>query len=118
MPEETLLHTALEHGDPTAWRETLKLSRGSERGVAPGAAVAYGARLIGRVTRAGPWGSDASLLGAMADGCLLVVRLRSTPRHYVEQTHNMLESLGANVLGTCLTGAAQLDTSKGYSRSR
>ncbi len=58
--------------------------------------------------------SDASLLGAMADGILLVVRLGSTPRHFVEQTHNTLESLGGNVLGTCLTGAHELDTSKGY----
>jgi capsular exopolysaccharide synthesis family protein len=58
--------------------------------------------------------SDASLLGAMADGILLVVRLGSTPRHYVEQTHNSLESLGGNVLGTCLTGAHLADTSKGY----
>jgi succinoglycan biosynthesis transport protein ExoP len=49
--------------------------------------------------------SDASLLGAIADGIVLVVRLNSTPRHYVEQTHNLLETLGGNVLGTCLTGA-------------
>ncbi len=56
--------------------------------------------------------SDASLLGAMADGILLVVRLGSTPRHYVEQTYNSLEALGGNVLGTCLTGAHEEDTSK------
>lgn len=56
--------------------------------------------------------SDASLLGAMADGILLVVKLGSTPRHYVEQTHNTLESLGGNVLGTCLTGAHEVDTSQ------
>lgn len=47
--------------------------------------------------------SDASLLGAVADGIILVVRLGTTPRHYVEQTHQLLESLGGNVLGTCLT---------------
>ena len=58
--------------------------------------------------------SDASLLGASADGILLVVRLGSTPRHFVEQTHNMLESLGGNVLGTCLTGASVEDTSERY----
>lgn len=61
--------------------------------------------------------SDASLLGAMADGILLVVRLGETPRYYVEQTHNTLEALGGNVLGTCLTGAALKDTSAGYGRS-
>lgn len=58
--------------------------------------------------------SDASLLGASADGILLVVRLGSTPRHFVEQTHNTLESLGGNVLGTCLTGASVEDTSTRY----
>lgn len=55
--------------------------------------------------------SDASLLGAIADGIILVVRLGSTPRHYVEQTHNMLETMGGNVLGSCLTGATAIDTS-------
>jgi len=54
--------------------------------------------------------SDASLLGAMADGILMVVRLGSTPRQFVQQTINMLESLGGNVLGTCLTGAEEPDT--------
>lgn len=54
--------------------------------------------------------SDASLLGAMADGILLVVRLASTPKHFVESTHRMLETLGGNVLGTCLTNASLQDT--------
>jgi capsular exopolysaccharide synthesis family protein len=60
--------------------------------------------------------SDASLLGAMADGIVLVVRLGETPRHLVEQTHNTLEALGGNVLGTCLTGGSIRDTSSGYAR--
>ena len=60
--------------------------------------------------------SDASLLGAMVDGVLLVVRLGETPRHYVEQTYNQLEALGGNILGTCLTGAKLTDTSANYSR--
>jgi len=58
--------------------------------------------------------SDASLLGSQTDGILLVVRLGSTPRHMVEQTHNMLESLGGNVLGTCLTGASIEGSSERY----
>ena len=58
--------------------------------------------------------SDASMLGAMADGILLVVRLGYTPRHFVEQTHNMLENLGGNVLGCCLTGASAEDTASHY----
>ena len=60
--------------------------------------------------------SDASLLGAIADGILLVVRLNSTPRHYVEQTHNVLETLGGNVLGTCLTGARRDDRASEYAK--
>lgn len=58
--------------------------------------------------------SDASLLGSLADGILLVVRLGVTPRAYVEQTYNTLEAMGGNVLGTCLTGARIEDTSKHY----
>jgi len=58
--------------------------------------------------------SDASLLGAIADGILVVVRLSDTPRHHVEQTINTLESLGGNVLGTCLTGAAVPNTAENY----
>lgn len=54
--------------------------------------------------------SDASLLGAMVDGILVVVRVRSTPRHYVEQACLTLETMGGNVLGTCLTGANIPDT--------
>ncbi len=57
--------------------------------------------------------SDASLLGAIADGVVLVVRQNSTPRQYVEQSYNLLESLGANVLGTLLTGAHLADTARG-----
>ncbi|MFT4539271.1 MAG: capsular exopolysaccharide synthesis family protein [Planctomycetota bacterium] len=60
--------------------------------------------------------SDASLIGAMVDGVLLVVRLGETPRHYVEQTYNQIEALGGNILGTCLTGAKLADTSANYSR--
>lgn len=48
--------------------------------------------------------SDATLLGALADGVVLVVKLSTTPRQYVEQAHNLLENLGSNVLGTCVTG--------------
>jgi capsular exopolysaccharide synthesis family protein len=51
--------------------------------------------------------SDASLLGAMTDGVLLVVRLGVTPRHMVEESYHLLETLGGNILGTCLTGAEE-----------
>ena len=58
--------------------------------------------------------SDAALLGSLADGIVLVVRLNSTPRQYVEQTYNTLETMGGNVLGTCLTAARIEDTSARY----
>ncbi len=58
--------------------------------------------------------SDAALLGSAADGIVLVVRLGSTPRHVVEQTYNMLETMGGNVLGTCLTGAPIAEDSRDY----
>ena len=44
-----------------------------------------------------------SLLGSIADGILLVVRLGSTPKFLVEEAYQMLENLGGNVLGTCAT---------------
>lgn len=53
--------------------------------------------------------SDASMLGALADGILLVVRLGYTAKHLVEQAYNQLETLGGNVLGTCLTGGDMSD---------
>ena len=49
--------------------------------------------------------NDASMFGAIADGIILVVRLGETPRHLVEQAQQMLENLGGNILGICLTGA-------------
>ena len=48
---------------------------------------------------------DPTLLGTVSDGIVLVVRLGHAPKHLVEETYNMLESLGGNVLGTVVTGA-------------
>jgi len=49
--------------------------------------------------------NDPSMLGAISDGIILVVRLGETPRHMVEQAQRLLETLGGNILGMCLTGA-------------
>lgn len=49
--------------------------------------------------------NDASMLGSIADGIILIVRLGETPRHLVEQAQSVLENLGGNILGVCLTGA-------------
>lgn len=56
--------------------------------------------------------SDAAVLAAMADGVVLVVRIASTPRGYVDQACRTLEAMGANLLGTCLMGAELPDTAR------
>ena len=58
--------------------------------------------------------NDASLLGAVVDGVVLVVRLGFTPRHLVDQAYALLESVGGNVLGTCLTDASEADEGSSY----
>ena len=50
-----------------------------------------------------------SMIGSIADGILLVVRLGTTPKHLVEEALSLLEGLGGNVLGTCVTGAEMPD---------
>ncbi|MEW6071585.1 MAG: CpsD/CapB family tyrosine-protein kinase [Planctomycetota bacterium] len=50
-----------------------------------------------------------SVLGSLADGVLLVVRLGKTPKPLVEEAFRMLENLGGNVLGTCVTGSSETD---------
>jgi capsular exopolysaccharide synthesis family protein len=49
--------------------------------------------------------TEPHLLGAVCDGIVQVVRLRTTPRHLVEETSSQLESMGGNLLGVCLLGA-------------
>lgn len=54
---------ALSPGDPSPWRSTVKIPRGSEAGVRVGAAViGAGARLLGRVLHAGAGWSDVAWL--------------------------------------------------------
>ena len=50
-----------------------------------------------------------SVLGSIVDGILLVVRLGKTPKPLVEEAFSMLENLGGNVLGTCVTGSSETD---------
>ncbi|MFT5289659.1 MAG: capsular exopolysaccharide synthesis family protein [Planctomycetota bacterium] len=45
-----------------------------------------------------------SVFGAIVDGIVLVLRLGKTPKQLVEEAYSMLESMGGNVLGTCVTG--------------
>jgi capsular exopolysaccharide synthesis family protein len=48
--------------------------------------------------------SHATVLGPLVDGVLFVVRLGGTPKQLVEEAYRMIENLGGNMLGTCLTG--------------
>jgi hypothetical protein len=50
-------------GGPSFWREGRKLDVGRARGVQDGAAVIFGARLVGRVLRAHVAAADVALLG-------------------------------------------------------
>ncbi len=49
--------------EPSSWRDGRKLAMGRSRGVQVGAAIASGARLVGRVARAGWLVSDVQLTG-------------------------------------------------------
>ena len=46
--------------------------------------------------------ADATVLGAIADGVLLVVRASQTDREAVQQAVHQLVLVGANVVGTVL----------------
>ena len=62
--------------------------------------------------------SDASQVGALADGIILVVKMGDTAKHLVEQTYNQLETLGGNVLGTCLTSGRVGELKKSKKKRR
>ena len=53
--------------------------------------------------------AEPSMMGTIADGILLVVRLGQTPKSLVEETYQTLETLGGNVLGMVATGADERD---------
>lgn len=65
---------ALTRGDVTATREGRRLSAGSLAGIRPGAAVALGAHLVGRVGETAP--TTADLLGLGDPGLRLAVLAR------------------------------------------
>lgn len=74
---------ALTSGDPSPWRSTLKLPLGRGQGLCVGAAVTgTGARLVGRVIRAGLATSDVALLADPGLTLTAVARLEgaSEPR--------------------------------------
>ncbi|MEX1025381.1 MAG: CpsD/CapB family tyrosine-protein kinase [Planctomycetota bacterium] len=56
--------------------------------------------------------NSPSVLGSLADGIILVVRLGSTPKPLVEEAYQSLENLGGNILGTCLTDGSLPDSGR------
>jgi hypothetical protein len=75
---------ALTHGDPAPWRSTLKLPLGRADGLRAGAAVTgTGARLLGRVLRAGRATSDVALLADPGFSLPVVARFEGDDEPYV-----------------------------------
>jgi len=67
---------ALTFGDPSPWRSTLKIPLGHRAGLQAGAAVTgTGARLVGRVSRAGKGTSDVELVTDPGFTCVAIARL-------------------------------------------
>jgi hypothetical protein len=68
--------TPLAVGDASPWRESARISSGARHGVEPGAAVtAIGRRLVGRVSRTGPWSAEVSFLGDPGFSLVAVARI-------------------------------------------
>jgi hypothetical protein len=64
----------LSHGDPSAWREAGRLGIGRSGGARSGAALAYGARLVGRLGAVGLASSEALFLGDRGFSVVAVAR--------------------------------------------
>lgn len=58
--------------------------------------------------------TDPSILAAVADGILLVVRVATTRRHDVERTKDLLETMGLPVLGLVINGIVGSKLGYGY----
>lgn len=81
----------LSHGDPSPWREAARVALGTAHGARSGAALAFGARLVGRLDDVGPWTSEAEFLG---DVGLSVVAVACFAEDDVPRVLGRLVSLG------------------------
>lgn len=70
---------SLTPGHPSPWRSGLRISTGEARGVAQGAAVIRGARLVGRVCERGLWSSAVQLLDDPGLVVVVAARLDGKP---------------------------------------
>jgi len=48
--------------------------------------------------------TDSAVLGPLCDGVILTVRVQDVPRDYVQQALEIMQSVGANLLGAALNG--------------
>ncbi len=88
----------LSLGDPSPWRSTVKIPVGRLQGVEPGAAVSgVGARLLGRVARAGLLSSDVALLADPAFSLAAVAHIEGQDEPFVL---GRLVSLGRGNVGS------------------
>jgi hypothetical protein len=75
---------ALTYGDPAPWRSTLKVPLGKEQGLRAGAAVTgAGARLVGRVIRAGLASSDVALLADPGVNLAAIARVEGDDEPFI-----------------------------------
>jgi capsular exopolysaccharide synthesis family protein len=58
--------------------------------------------------------TDPSIIAAVADGIILVVKISSTRRHDVDVTHEMLKTLGVPVFGMVINGVTREEAGYGY----
>jgi hypothetical protein len=93
----------LTHGDPSPWRETLRVAVGSSDGARPGAALAFGARIVGRLGDVGPWSADACLFGDVGFHVVAVARFDGDG---VPRVLGRLVSLGRDAGGAVVFRAA------------
>lgn len=71
---------SLSHGDPSPWRETLRVAVGHAQGTHEGAALAFGARIVGRLGVVGPWSAEARLLGDVGLSIVVVASFEGDVR--------------------------------------
>ena len=58
--------------------------------------------------------TDPSIIAAVADGIILVVRISSTRRHDLDVTNDMVKTLGVPVFGMVINGVTQDEIGYGY----
>jgi capsular exopolysaccharide synthesis family protein len=58
--------------------------------------------------------TDPSIIAAVADGIILVVKISSTRRHDLDVTHEMMKTLGVPVFGMVINGVTREEVGYGY----